>query len=64
MNTKNTKIPKVISNNTDIFKLDDAFPDGRILESGPCLYNMREAYEEYLRLGRRLTEEEMEAFRT
>lgn len=64
MNTRDIKDSKVISNNTDIFKFDDAFPDGRIMESEPCPYNMRKAYEEYLRLGRQLTEEEMEAFRT
>ena len=47
---------------SNIFKFDDAFPDGVFIVPGKCRYNMRKAIEQYRELGRELTEEEMEEF--
>lgn len=48
---------------SDIFKFDDAFPDGIFIVPSKCHYNMRKAIERYKELGRKLTKEEMEEFR-
>ena len=48
---------------SDIFKFDDAFPDGIFIVPSKCHYNMRKSIERYKELGRKLTKEEMEEFR-
>ena len=48
----------------DYYAFDSEFPDGRLVESG-CEYphiNMIDAYKEFLRLGRPLTDSEFEKF--
>ena len=48
----------------DYYAFDSEFPDGRLVESGseyPHI-NMRDAYKEFLRLGRPLTDDEFEKF--